>query len=263
MRALRFPWQQEPGTHATRNHAVMLLLLSHYRPAPPLTQGRKQPPTDLGVTLCSLPHHYQRGQFQGVVLRLALAWPGVCPGHLWAGRQSTLLGSAWGRCPSLDQVVLEPWREGRMESSGFQEWLLRIWFPKALLAARCRCQEGTILQFNWADFIQHLLSARHCARYCGKYREWTQTALPTRSSQSRKGGKTRYTISCGDTSQSGKCRKQDTNAMGSQNTMRLLLSEALGEGTEDAGLGLWAGKPFGRKGISSREEMHSEVGTHR
>lgn len=73
---------------------------------------------------------------------LALAWPGVCPGHLWAGRQSTLLGSAWGRCPSLDQVVLEPWREGKMESSGFQEWLLRVWFPKALLAARAAVKKA-------------------------------------------------------------------------------------------------------------------------
>lgn len=87
-------------------------------------------------------------------------------------------------------------------------------------------------------------------------------SLPARSSQSRKGGETQYTISCNDTGQCGRCQKQDTSAVGHRVPQGCFWPEAQARAQRE-GRRL-RGKPFGRKGISSREkEVHTEAGAHR
>lgn len=63
-------------------------------------------------------------------------------------------------------------------------------------------------------------------------------SLPARSSQSRKGGETQYTISWGDTSRRSQCQKPDTSAVGHRAPWGCFWAEKHGqEYKQDAG---WA-----------------------
>lgn len=110
-------------------------------------------------------------------------------------------------------------------------------------------------------FIEHLSSARHCARRRGKYREHRRS-LPARSSQSRKGSKTQYTISGGSTSQSGKCPEQDTKCCAVTEHHGAASGRSTGKGTR-LRLGLPGGKSFGRRASLAERGPSAEPTGHR
>lgn len=84
-------------------------------------------------------------------------------------------------------------------------------------------------------------------------------SLPARSSQSRKGGETRYTISSGDTSRHGECRKPDTSAVGHRAPWGCFWSEAWTRVQRRRRRGLRGGSHLGER-ASLAEERRARRG---
>lgn len=78
-------------------------------------------------------------------------------------------------------------------------------------------------------------------------------SLPARSSQSRKGGETRYTISGGDTSRRSECRKPDTSAVGHRAPWGCFWSEAWARVQRGRRRGLRGGSHLGERASLAEE----------
>lgn len=163
-----FPWRQEPAPLATRNLADRRLLLSYHRTACPVAASDLMGPA---VTFSS-PQHW-RGRAQGAA-SVGLPWTGVCP---WptCGRGShiLLLGSTCQVAKEVSQADTlcglptspRP-TEQRVPRSGCRGLAGHglAGLPRAAL--KNTLSSGSVEQ----TFIEHL-SARHCARCHGKYKE--------------------------------------------------------------------------------------------
>lgn len=163
-----FPWRQEPAPLATRNLADRRLLLSYHRLACPVAASDLMGPA---VTF-SGPQHW-RGRAQGAA-SVGLPWDRCLPlADLWAGKSHPAArlhlsggqGSEPGRHPAWATHLPPPHR-----AAGPQERLPRsgrsglAGLPRAAL--KNTLSSGSVEQ----TFIEHL-SARHCARCHGKYKE--------------------------------------------------------------------------------------------